>query len=684
MCLRAEKRGVRPSRPIQWLMLDPDTPKLARLLLLAAVVAFVGVIMRDVLGYVPPVLADVWDKSYNAVQVLGFLACALRALRSSGPERGAWVALALGLGGFFAGDLYWTIALADLESPPYPSPADVLFLSFFPGAFIGIVLLLRARAGRISPTLWLDGLICALTIAATGAALVIGVVAETEGSIATVATNLAYPLGDLALLAFIAAVLVVTGGRAGWTWMLLAAGFIVFAVIDTIYLWQTAKGTYVEYTMLDIGWPACFLLVAFAAWQPRRRVDARSLRGAGMLALPAGSALISLGLLILDHYVELNDVALWSAAGAVAMSVARFGLTFRENLRMLRATEEEATTDPLTGLGNRRALICDLERAAAETEHGSRHVLALFDLDGFKAYNDAFGHPAGDALLERLGRNLTDAVGDNGIAYRMGGDEFCLLAPAGDDDGQAIVTIAATALSEQGRSFSVGCSYGTVRLELGSQDPVEALRLADQRMYAAKRGGRRSTAESVHQVLLNVLGEHDGDLHDHVLEVADLAAGVGRRLGLDPGDLAHLRRAAALHDIGKIAIPDAILHAPRALTEEEWGYVRQHTVIGTRILSAAPDLLPVADIVRSSHERWDGGGYPDGLAGEEIPLGARIVAVCDSYEAMTSTRAYRAARPPEEALAELRRCTGTQFDPCVVDAFLAALAEDRLPAAVAA
>jgi diguanylate cyclase (GGDEF)-like protein/putative nucleotidyltransferase with HDIG domain len=311
-------------------------------------------------------------------------------------------------------------------------------------------------------------------------------------------------------------------------------------------------------------------------------------------------------------------------------------------------------------------------------------VLALFDLDGFKAYNDAFGHPAGDALLERLGRNLTDALGDAGIAYRMGGDEFCLLASAGDDDGKAIVELAAAALSEQGRSFSVGCSYGTVHLELGSQDPVEALRLADQRMYAAKRGGRRSTAESVHQVLLNVVGEHDNELHHHVVEVADLAEGVGHRLGLDPGDLAQLRRAAALHDIGKIAIPDAILHAPRALTEEEWGYMRQHTVIGARILSAAPDLLPVADIVRSSHERWDGGGYPDGLAAEEIPLGARIVAVCDSYEAMTSTRAYRAARPAAEALAELRRCAGTQFDRRVVDAFLAVLAEDRVAAPAAA
>jgi len=147
---------------------------------------------------------------------------------------------------------------------------------------------------------------------------------------------------------------------------------------------------------------------------------------------------------------------------------------------------------------------------------------------------------------------------------------------------------------------------------------------------------------------------------------------VSRELGLSVEELTEVRRAAALHDIGKVAIPDAILHAPRALTEDEWVYMRQHTIIGERIIGAAPELAGVASIVRSSHERFDGGGYPDGLAGEEIPLGARIVAVCDAYDAMVTDRAYRAAQTPEAALAELRRCAGTQFDPRVVAAFIAA------------
>jgi HD-GYP domain-containing protein (c-di-GMP phosphodiesterase class II) len=151
---------------------------------------------------------------------------------------------------------------------------------------------------------------------------------------------------------------------------------------------------------------------------------------------------------------------------------------------------------------------------------------------------------------------------------------------------------------------------------------------------------------------------------------------VGRELGLGTRELLEVRRAAALHDIGKVAIPDAILHAPRALTEDEWEYMRQHTIIGERIIAAAPELRGVGKIVRSSHERWDGAGYPYRLAGESIPLGSRIVAVCDAFDAMVTDRAYRLGRSPQEALEELERCAGKQFDPIVVGAFRAAMAND--------
>ena len=196
-------------------------------------------------------------------------------------------------------------------------------------------------------------------------------------------------------------------------------------------------------------------------------------------------------------------------------------------------------------------------------------------------------------------------------------------------------------------------------------------------MYANKRAGRRSTDETVHQVLLRVAAEHDGDLSDHVNDVADLVDAVGRRLRLSEDELLEVRRAAALHDIGKVAIPDAILHAPRALDAAEWEYMRQHTIIGERIIGVAPELRGVGRIVRSSHERYDGGGYPDGLAGDEIPLGARIVAVCDAYDAMITDRAYRARRArrtrrsPSSSVAPAASST-----PRVVAAFSAAMAND--------
>jgi two-component system, cell cycle response regulator len=655
--------------PITRYVIAPATPRSARFLLAATVVGLVAVVARN-LGVEASAWSWAWDNVYSVVELLAVAAVGLRAARTRGHERAAWIALALGLASFAAGDLYWTLVLVGVDEPPYPSPADAGYLAIYPGAYVALVLLLRARAGRVSGALWLDGLVSALSVAALGAALVFGVVASTEGSFAAVATNLGYPLGDLAMLAFVFAVMTVTGWRAGRTWAVVALGFVVFAVGDTIYLYQAAVGTYVEYTLLDSAWPASFTILAFAAWQPPRRLDAGRLRGWGMLVVPTVLAIVALGMLVVDHYARVNGLALWLAAATGLAVVARFALTFRENLRMLRESEFEATTDALTGLGNRRALMRDLEAASGLDVPGHSHVLALFDLDGFKSYNDAFGHPAGDALLERLGRNLATALEGRGGAYRMGGDEFCVLALVADGDSDTVIADASAALTERGERFHIGCSHGTVVLERVGE-PAEALRQADQRMYADKHGGRQTREEMVHQVLLRVLGEHDGALRDHVDDVALLAERVAERLGLDPREVADVRRAAALHDVGKVAIPDAILNAPRALTDEEWEYMRQHTIIGARIIGAAPEMARVAEMVRSSHERWDGGGYPDGLAGDAVPLGARIVSVCDTFDAITTTRAYRGARPVEEALAELERCAGTQFDPDVVEAFLA-------------
>ena len=207
--------------------------------------------------------------------------------------------------------------------------------------------------------------------------------------------------------------------------------------------------------------------------------------------------------------------------------------------------------------------------------------------------------------------------------------------------------------------------------------PSEVLQVADRRMYADK--GRRSSSAG-HQsraVLLRILREREPAMHAHLVGVAELAVAVARELGMSGEELDEMARAAELHDIGKIAIPEEILHKPGPLDPDEWAFVRRHTVIGERILGAAPALRPVARLVRSTHERWDGGGYPDGLSGDEIPLGSRIVAVCDAYEAMVSDRPYRPAMSPELAVEELFAHAGTQFDPRVTEMLIGALYGSR-------
>jgi diguanylate cyclase (GGDEF)-like protein/PAS domain S-box-containing protein len=327
--------------------------------------------------------------------------------------------------------------------------------------------------------------------------------------------------------------------------------------------------------------------------------------------------------------------------------------------------------DALTGLPNRRRLMEELERVE------ERHLLVFFDLDGFKLYNDSFGHPEGDLLLRRLGRKLSETLGADGRAFRLGGDEFCVLARMPDGNGDALIDACCEALSEQGEGFEVGASWGSVTLPDEAPDATSALVTADQRMYADKGAGRASARQQTRDIALRVLAERHPDLREHSGAVAGLARAVGLRMGLDDALLDDLERAAELHDIGKIAIPDAILAKPGPLDDEEWAFMRRHTLIGESVLSAAPSLRRAARIVRSSHERYDGGGYPDGLSGDRIPLGSRIVFVCDAFDAMIADRPYGTARSIDAALAELADCAGTQFDPAVVEAFCAEIRASR-------
>jgi len=351
-----------------------------------------------------------------------------------------------------------------------------------------------------------------------------------------------------------------------------------------------------------------------------------------------------------------------SAAHATAARLAR------ENERLLAASRAEALTDALTGLPNRRALVNDLSVLFAPgTQPAVPHMLGLFDLDGFKQYNDTFGHPAGDALLTRLGRHLADAMAGRAKAYRMGGDEFCVLMPSDvHHDPFTTADLAAKALSEASDGVVIECSYGTASIPAEAQSMEQALRLVDHRLYDRKTG-RSSASRQSTDVLVQVLRERGADLHGHLLEVSQLAAATARAMHLPHHEVKRIELAAELHDVGQAAVPDAILTKPGPLDDGEREIMRRHPKIGERIVRAAPALARTADLVRASHERFDGTGYPDRVPGAAIPLGARIIGVCDAYVRMTTDQPYQQARSSSAALEELRRCSGSQFDPAVVE-----------------
>jgi diguanylate cyclase (GGDEF)-like protein len=398
-----------------------------------------------------------------------------------------------------------------------------------------------------------------------------------------------------------------------------------------------------------------------------------SLEGRRMLVTPVVCALIGVGVQVYDHFARTNLFALGLSVATILAVVVRLDLTFSEKRRLTERLRDQATTDPVTGTGNRRKLMTDLDELLKQL--GDRTaLLMIFDLDGFKRYNDTFGHPAGDALLARLGRRLATAVEPYGSVYRLGGDEFCLLAEVREDAAAAVIEAGSTALSDHGDGFEVRSSFGAVFLPAEADEASEALRVADQRLYAEK-ARRASERGQPQDVLLRMLFEREPELHEHVRRVARLAEATGRRLGIEGAELEDLKLAAELHDIGKLAIPDELLLKPVPLDQDEWAFVRKHTLIGQRILTASPALAGIGRIVRSTHERWDGEGYPDGLSGEDVPLAARIVHACDAYVAMTDCRPYTQGVTPELAARELRRCAGAQFDPAVVEAICAAAVE---------
>ena len=457
-----------------------------------------------------------------------------------------------------------------------------------------------------------------------------------------VAVGLAYPIADLVLLGVIVGAIAGTGWQLDRTWVLLFLGVAAFWLADSLYLVGNANGTYVPGSWFDGGWWIGMVLIGRAAWQPARpalavAADERLRR----IVVPLCFGAAGLALLVYGCVADVNLVAIGLAAASLLAVMARTMLTFRDNVAMLRASREEAQTDALTGLATGARSPASSSASSRAPPRTQPLVLVLFDLDGFKHYNDTFGHPAGDSLLVRLGRQprrVPAAAAAARSGWAATSSARCSRRAAEVADG--LVLGAAGALSEHGEGFDIGCSYGAIELPREADDVAEALRIADQRMYAQKNAGRTSASRQSNDVLLRALAERNPELRAHLTGVADLAEATALRLAISHEIVEQVRHAAELHDVGKVAVPDAILHKPGPLDDGEWAFIRRHTLIGERIIAAAPALTRVAALVRASHERWDGHGYPDALAGEAIPLGARIVAVADAFDAMTSPRPY--------------------------------------------
>jgi diguanylate cyclase (GGDEF)-like protein/putative nucleotidyltransferase with HDIG domain len=363
----------------------------------------------------------------------------------------------------------------------------------------------------------------------------------------------------------------------------------------------------------------------------------------------------------------------------------------RARLAGLEAQLADRTrTDACTGLLTLEAFCGDAEAVLAHAARAEQPAaLALVDIDGFRSLNARRGPAAGDAALLSVAERLRAITRESDVIGRTGADEVAVLMPATRVRGAR--SCCERLIAELDGSEIPGAGFITVSAGVATHragTTIQRLLATAARGLDRARadGGARAAARPaeggvnpfraqahVIEALATALVERDRYTGEHSAFVVEMAKTVAAALGLDEVEIERIGHAALLHDIGKVGMPDRVLHKPGPLAEEEWDVMREHPVIGERILRSIPGMGSVARIVRHEHERFDGAGYPDRLTGEDIPLGSRIILACDAYHAMTSDRPYRAAMAHDHAVAELVRCAGSQFDPRIVSALVGLL-----------
>ena len=665
------------------------------------------------------------------------------------PATQRWAQLFIGLGlvSEAVGQIIFTYYEQALhQSAPFPAWSDAAWLLAYPLLLLGILLLpARPLAAAARTRVVLDGLLTMTALATMSWYFILGpTVLQGAGTPFAKIVGAAYPLCDLVL---IVCLLVISShaadGALRGAGRLLSLGLGIVVVTDSIFDYQTLHGAYETGSLLDLGWPLGYMLIGLAipalyAAHARGLADAPA--PAQVAATPIWRVLLPYALIpVIGTLVTYawftsghKDLLLGLLVGSaliVAVVLLRQVAAMVENRRLYLALHDTyrqletrnsdlatanthlqnlATTDPITGLANHRAMFAALDQELERCHRYGRPCSVLFrDLDHFKALNDACGHAAGDTALREFGGVVRDSLRGVDILARWGGEEFVVLLPE-TTDAQAMDLAERVRGAVAGHVFAASggtrltCSLGVASYPQDAQRRDDLVEMADQAMYAAKRLGRNQiraigdpavaalVAEGgmagsrdeaallgTVEALAALVATRDSYTGRHTSDVAALAMRLAVALGMDAAGARLLEIAARLHDVGKVAVPDAVLSKPGRLTDAEWVLMRRHAAVGAEVLCHVPALRPLAALVHAHHEHYDGRGYPDGLAGQAIPLGARILAVADAYDAMTTDRPYRPARDSQWGLAQLIHCAGSQFDPTVVEALVTVLASSQ-------
>jgi diguanylate cyclase (GGDEF)-like protein len=611
-----------------------------------------------------------------------------------------WLMLGLGQLAYAGADINFRVSHYLFGSTSFPSSADLLYLCHYPLLMLGLSLLIRARIARRDLPGLLDVGVLVVVAALPYWLYLIAPHSRFDAPLVEKAVCVAYPVMDLGLLA-VALRLMLGSGRRPAAFLLLCGNLLAALAADTVYLLQQLHGDYTVGGPLDLVWLAGDLCLGAAALHPTmrrigQRSHARAASGVPIRVVALSATAFTAPVMLL---VEFSEHAYHDIPATAVTCALLFGLSIARVAGLVVDQRRSAITDALTGLHTRRFVEEQLALEVARAGRaGTAVAMFVLDVDDFKSVNERYGHPAGDRALIEIADRLRAVIRPGDVVGRYGGEEFAVLAPGIGPDELAAMSrrlghqVAGSPITVLATTYvMITVSVGAVSYPSQGDSPLDLVAAVDRELTRAKSGGWDREPVGVTAVppapRAALVGAGETPMVDFLRQVADRVDGwlsaqehstaisrwatvLSARLGLDEATSWRLELAGRLHDIGKIVVPEAILTTPNRLTEEQWSLLRQHPDHGARLARLVPGFDAVADSIRQHHERYDGTGYPDRLTGPGIRLEARIIAVCDSWAAMRSDRAYQAALSEDQAREQLWSGRGTQFDPDLVDLFL--------------